>query len=203
MCDSRLPSRSKKGHQEVSYYVMRAIVLKITDRRSSKRDGLDKAVHRIEEALKKSRTQSEDDQKTFHLRSLLNEAQTILPRQSVAEENIASQYGSSTRQAPIRQASQPVPRSDPQIQDENYSVDDAENPLQLLARASDLSVPTQPTYMPNSLISAAFTARRDSGGDQDLQSFFGPFRPSLDIAEESDPIHIGLVTPEETDTLFT
>ena len=51
---------------------------------------MEKAVYRIEQELKRSKTQhvqSEDDRNPYHLQSLLNEAQGLLPRdtQSTAE----------------------------------------------------------------------------------------------------------------------
>jgi hypothetical protein len=85
-----------------------------------------------------------------------------------------------------------------QNSDDHFAVDDAENPLQLLARASDLSVPSgapaAPTFVPRN--------SRGNARDQDLQAFFGPFRPSLDVGEEIDPIEMGIVTEEESVALF-
>jgi hypothetical protein len=77
--------------------------------------------------------------------------------------------------------------------DDGYQVHDAENPLQLLARASDLSganLVTLPVVRPATKV------------DRALKSFFGPFRPSLDNGAEIDPIEMGLVTVEETSALF-
>lgn len=86
---------------------------------------------------------------------------------------------------------------------DNFAVDDAENPLQLLARASDLSVPSgQAPYAAGILSSVSHPPRTEFGKDHDLQAFFGPFRPSLDLGEDIDPIDMGLVTVEETDVLF-
>ena len=85
---------------------------------------------------------------------------------------------------------------------DNLDVDDAENPLQLLARASDLSVPpSQPSSGPRSF--GSLHSRMDSTQDYDLKLFFGPFRPSLDVGEDIDPVDMGFVTPEEADVLFT
>jgi hypothetical protein len=176
---------------------------------------LDKAVHRIEQAIKKSRTlgnQSEGEQQTMHLQSLLNEAQGLLPR-PVARNPVAPRqplHSAHERQIPtIRQDSiHALPRSEilPQnVPDENdnFAVDDAENPLQLLARASDLSVPSgQAPYAANILSSVTLPPRTEFGRDHDLQTFFGLFRPSLDVGEDIDPIDMGLVTVEETDVLF-
>lgn len=83
--------------------------------------------------------------------------------------------------------------------DDHFSVDDAENPLQLLARASDLSAPSHPT---STSIHTATSYNPASSGDRKLRAFFGPFRPSLDIGVDIDPIDLGLVTKEEATILF-
>lgn len=86
--------------------------------------------------------------------------------------------------------------------DDNLAVDDVENPLQLLARASDLSSlePLWSSYTPS-----AVTLPSLQGNDQgqDVHTFFGPFRAKLDIGEHLDPVDLGLVTIEECDMLFT
>ena len=81
-------------------------------------------------------------------------------------------------------------------------MDDAENPLQLLARASDLSAPpNQASYTINR---SSFSNTRNSnvGPDLELRAFFGPFRPSLDVGPDIDPIEMGLVTEDEANTFF-
>jgi hypothetical protein len=181
----------------------------------SKRDGLDKAVHRIEQAIKKSRThssQSEDDQQTLHLQTLLNEAQNLLPRtlskNPVAQRQIHPAHEQPQITPMHQDSANALPRSKilgQNVPDENdnFAVDDAENPLQLLARASDLSVPSGHTpYAAAILSSVSLPPRTEFGKDHDLQSFFGPFRPSLDLGEDIDPIDMGLVSVEETDVLF-
>lgn len=183
--------------------------------RNSKRSGLDKAVHRIEEAIKKSRNdvgQPGYEQNALHLQTLLSEAQGLLPQ-------------SSPGHTPSQQQRQATPRSSvdprPAFQHDllarplaetnlpqqngingNLDVDDAENPLQLLARASDLSVPpSQPLSGHRS--SGMLHSRADSTRDYDLKMFFGPFHPSLDLSEDIDPVDMGFVTLEEADVLFT
>jgi hypothetical protein len=181
----------------------------------SKRGGLDKAVYRIEQAIKKSRAQgnkSEEDQNAARLRDLLDEAQTILPKQSSAEPTyeplMQSFLGQSCtapnhRQARDRVQSISRPVGDQNGNDDTFAVDDAENPLQLLARASDLNVSSQaPNFSTTFPSSTILPARSDRERDHDLQAFFGPFRPVIDVDEEDDPVDMGLVTEEELDTLF-
>lgn len=182
----------------------------------SKRDGLDKAVYRIEQAIKKSRTHgspSEEIQQTTHLQNLLNEAQGLLPRPVLRDTTpiLPQQVHPAHDQRqlpPIRhEPMNALPKTSMLGQNmpdgnDNFAVDDAENPLQLLARASDLSVPSgQAPYAASVLSSVTLPTRADFGRN-DLQTFFGPFRPSLDGGENIDPIDMGLVTVEETDALF-
>lgn len=91
--------------------------------------------------------------------------------------------------------------------DDGYALEDAENPLQLLARASDLpssprNMPVAPDHLPP--IAASNQSRQigEQSANQDLRTFFGPSRPNLDTGEDIDPIDMGYVTPSETDVLF-
>lgn len=176
---------------------------------SSKRDGLEKAVYRIEQAIKRSKAEggrSEDSESIHHLENLLGDAQRILPNVPTCETNLSYQG-----QQPADQDGSALTGHE-QIPDQNsddhFAVDDAENPLQLLARASDLSGP--PPLSSDSFTNAAallshdnqFPSPSESGG-QRLQTFFGPFRPSLDVGEAIDPIEMGLATEDEAQSLLT
>ena len=205
MYHSRLPGWKKEGHQEVSSkpFPYRCVLIEC-----SKRDGLEKAVYRIEQAIKRSKTQgsrSEDEQNTFHLQNLLNEAQGLLPRQNLNLDPALQVRGVQ----PARQDQLGQPMTGAEIlgdpnSDDHFALDDAENPLQLLARASDLTVPpNHSTYSHNVPTPTSLPSRSSQGRDLDLQTFFGPFRPSLDVGETIDPIENGLVTTEEVDGLFT
>jgi len=165
---------------------------------------LDKAVYRIEQEIKKSKTHNQpNDTNSLRLRHLLSEAQEILPKQP---ENNAPTFlasprpkGNSARHHDQTRSSLPAQS----ITDENFSVDDAENPLQLLARASDLSLPSGQEHSQPFASAPPLAQKQGSSVTQNLEAFFGPFRPSLDVGEDIDPIDMGLVTLEETDMLFT
>ena len=91
--------------------------------------------------------------------------------------------------------------------DDGYALEDAENPLQLLARASDLPIspqnmPPAPDHISPVAASNNAAQRVDQGENQDLRTFFGPFSPNLDTGEDIDPIDMGYVTSNETDVLF-
>lgn len=171
----------------------------------SKRDGLEKAVYRIEQELKRSKTQhsqSEDDRNPYHLQSLLNEAQGLLPREPPSNPDVPYMHNADANNnyhhQPVR-----IDGNGDQSSDDQMAFDDAENPLQLLARASDLSHPTLTSPEQNQPSPIYSTPRPGTAKDHDIQTFFGPFCPSLDVEPESDPIEMGLVTDAEAHTLFT
>jgi hypothetical protein len=91
--------------------------------------------------------------------------------------------------------------------DDGYALEDAENPLQLLARASDLPISrNNMPSAPDPLSPAASSSRtghiRKQSENQDLHTFFGPFSTHLDVGEDIDPIDMGFITQNETDVLF-
>lgn len=92
---------------------------------------------------------------------------------------------------------------------DNLSLDDAENPLQLLARASDLQLsPPEaraPLKWPSLALAEPASAPRESldGNLNAARSFFVPAKARLDTGSDMDPIELGLVTFNEAETLFS
>lgn len=93
--------------------------------------------------------------------------------------------------------------------EERLAVDDAENPLQLLARASNLhQSPTSgpsPGMVTASLPGPASSHQRagvDGPETSRLEAFFGTTNFNIDQGEDYDPIDVGLVTVEEAEKLF-
>lgn len=89
--------------------------------------------------------------------------------------------------------------------DDHLSLDDAENPLQLLARASDLQLSPaglQKSPFPLSQSSSAPADNRQPDG-LGGRSFFVPVRANRDIGPDVDPIEMGIVTLYEADSLFS
>ncbi|EPE28174.1 hypothetical protein GLAREA_04965 [Glarea lozoyensis ATCC 20868] len=155
----------------------------------NKRDGLEKAVYRIEQAIKKHKTNgshSINDQMN-QLQGLLSSAQQLLPETQSEEQDEYQRDDSSSSPQQNLTANEGG--------NDGFAVQDAENPLQLLARASDLSGSANAISLP--------ITRPLNKGDKALRSFFGPFRPSLDNEPDIDPIEMGLVTVEETSALFS
>ncbi|PQE12927.1 Zn(II)2Cys6 transcription factor protein [Rutstroemia sp. NJR-2017a BBW] len=181
----------------------------------SKRSGLDKAVHRIEQAIKTSKNKgisfTDDEQR---LKILLSEAESLVtddPRSSTPStvERGDVRSSSETPLAPqnsYQQASSfhNFPLSGQVIGNE-LALDDAENPLQLLARASDLadSVSRAKAHDTINFHSRDFiSSGAVSHTDGELRRFFGPYQPRLDIGSDIDPVDTGLVTLDEMRTLI-
>jgi hypothetical protein len=163
---------------------------------------LEKAILQIEEAIKKSRGGSTggDGNSVEELQKMLEAARNNLP------------FGSSTialsSTIPAPEADAPGPSSEgSQSNEEHLSLDDAENPLQLLARASGLQLSSPQS----SDAYASPSTARHYGSERDdkvsIHQFFLPMKAGIDIdgrlSAEADPIAIGLVTIEEAQTLFS
>lgn len=91
------------------------------------------------------------------------------------------------------------------VGEESLAVDDAENPLQLLARASDLHV--SPKSGADNVAAEAMSHQRTRQSKQtekisEVERFFKLSQFSLDTGPDLDPIHLGLITVEDADTLF-
>ena len=84
--------------------------------------------------------------------------------------------------------------------DDQLALEGVENPLQLLARASDLRIASphnNSTATPGSQIHGS-----EQSAFLDVQRFFLPMKASLDQGPGLDPIDVGLVTMEEAETLL-
>ncbi|KAI0481956.1 hypothetical protein GGR56DRAFT_684413 [Xylariaceae sp. FL0804] len=199
----------------------------------NKHSGLEKAVFQIEQALRRSQPGSEQIQspeEAAELRCLLQRSRDLLSAERTHEihdsdpgtDNPAP--SASPRRAPTPlgttpSSSQVGPRdnngraaslSQRAHEDLELSLDDAENPLQLLARTSELlssmSQPAVGAQQPQPLRSKTLAPRAapvvEDGPDGDLQRFFGRFRPRLDVGDDLDPVELGLVTLAEAEALF-
>lgn len=92
---------------------------------------------------------------------------------------------------------------------ESLALDDAENPLQLLARASDLQLSPNDVRDTATWPSLA-TPHPTAGSKVSLESnapaaktFFVPVRVNRDIGPDLDPVEVGLVTLPEAESLFS
>ncbi|KAJ4360207.1 uncharacterized protein N0V89_000767 [Didymosphaeria variabile] len=153
----------------------------------NKRTGLEKALHQIEEAIKKSKSDPSSSGNTVEqLQQLLLEA-----RGSRASSNSSP---SSSVPAPSEGVAH--------VSDDQQALDDAENPLQLLARASDLRL-TSPQSNDHPFTPSTSHLCSDVDQQSDVHRFFLPIKASLDRGPSYDPIDLGLVTEEEAELLLS
>ncbi|KXJ89128.1 hypothetical protein Micbo1qcDRAFT_235467 [Microdochium bolleyi] len=187
----------------------------------NKHTGLEKAVLQIEQALRRASRGSEqiqDPEQANELRYLLDKSRDFLNVESTSPARHPSSSHDTAKPSHIS-ASTPRTMSSDDVSpaqtsshgdarersadDEQPNLDDAENPLQLLARTSELLSTIAP-HLPGSTLSslhARFSGR--SAGDGHLQTFFGGFNGRLDVGDDLDPIELGLVTLAEAEALFS
>jgi hypothetical protein len=161
---------------------------------SSKRSGLEKAIFQVEEAIKKRRSDATSDQNTLqHLRQLLSEASQgdelapgpteISPSPAVEEPQVPTKEVTGTSS------------------DDQLAIEGVENPLQLLARASDLRIAAPHSYDHSATPDVKLDGSVESAY-LDVHHFFLPMKASLDQGPGLDPIDVGLVTMEEAEMLL-
>ncbi|KAK5995915.1 Satratoxin biosynthesis SC1 cluster transcription factor SAT9 [Cladobotryum mycophilum] len=184
----------------------------------NKRVGLEKALYQIQQAVKRVKSGdsrgTDDENVVANLRHILDDADGSEIDMS---ENLSSRQAS---QSVVHDGEGSVSSSDEadggdsndhgsmsdfvQRTEESLAIDGAENPLQLLARASYFQPPSER----RSRQSPQNPRQKDSPGKQSheyskTRKFFSQPRVKLDIGEELDPVDLGLITMEETDHLFT
>lgn len=194
-----------------------------TNLSNSKHSGLEKAVFQIEQALRRSQVgaidQVQSAEQASELRFLLERSRELLSGDNGLPRRISSQNGMELDQASVSpqqtstsvgtSPSQTCSRDDsavhPKVEEDQLSLDDAENPLQLLARTSELLssiTPAQGTGAARLPSKSTINHGKTEEGDE-LQKFFGRFQPRLDVGEDLDPIELGLITVAEADVLFS
>ncbi|KAF2651721.1 hypothetical protein K491DRAFT_606355 [Lophiostoma macrostomum CBS 122681] len=158
----------------------------------NKRTGLDKAIYQIEEAIKRSKSDAVASEGTLEqLQHLLDEA-----RGTVSE---TADTASSSTSLPF-----PPERDGAGLSsDDQLAVDGAENPLQLLARASDLRIISPSIIDPRITTPAATAVVSDREATSDNFQFFQPLRAKLDVGPDLDPIDIGLLSLEDAEMLLS
>lgn len=179
----------------------------------SKRKGLEKALFQVEQALKrvKSGEQNDEDSRAlFDLQNLLVETKdhpsvsfstTRLQRRETVDggDDLSTDEDDETEDTPDSNAYVA------QHREGSLTIDDAENPLQLLARASNLQLsPTPGGPSPGQVTKSGRKKLQPEQPDEDteIQSFFTSVRVNLDVGDEIDPISMGLVTEAEAEDLF-
>lgn len=191
---SEFPYWKAQRHQEVRLDV--SVALLWLTYGYSKRTGLEKAIFQIEEAIKKSKVDTVPNEGAIvELQRLLEEARSSLPH-SADSASPANADFASERDGRV------------QSSDEQLALDDAENPLQLLARASDLRLSTTQSSEVNTSTPSTRNLGSEPDDRSDIHQFFLPMKASWDGGEgeegqDRDPINVGLVTVEEAKTLLS
>lgn len=212
---------------------------------SSKRKGLEKALYQVEEALKRA---GPDVQATDAGKAIL-ELKAMLANGQEAQLNGSIDGGGSNKRARLTNAGSSADQDDtssdedddqslrsrkrresvltqprqqrtaPVKPEERLAIDDAENPLQLLARASDLHLSPESNHgqSPGTAISVPSVGVNGGGSKsamgavaaeeldaemRQVEAFFGTTNFNIDQGEDYDPIDLGLVTEEEAEMLF-
>ncbi|OQE46122.1 hypothetical protein PENCOP_c001G04187 [Penicillium coprophilum] len=166
----------------------------------NKRKGLEKAIHQIEQAIKRPKVDSSDGdaQRAISvLQELLGQVQGQLTQNEHENTNDLSEAPDYPRMTPPRDTHA----------EESLALVDAENPLQLLARASDLQLsPTgvrRAPRRPMQLSEGSSSLQSAPIGEPSGKSFFVPTKANLDVGSELDPVELGLVTFDESESLFS
>ncbi|KAK3985254.1 hypothetical protein QBC44DRAFT_161962 [Cladorrhinum sp. PSN332] len=198
----------------------------------NKRTGLEKALHQVEQALRRSGASVQGIEGTkvvSELKAILGSnpdgsvppadpdqlanRRTVRRRDSRLSDihlpDASSDAGDSSASDQDEMSVPPQGSTPSQghVGEESLAVDDAENPLQLLARASDLHVSPKSGDHP-ALDAASSSNSRARGQNKqperisEVEKFFKLSQFSLDIGPSLDPIELGLITQEEADTLF-
>ncbi|EHY56049.1 hypothetical protein HRR83_006572 [Exophiala dermatitidis] len=183
----------------------------------NKRSGLEKAIYQVEQALKRSKDGSTGlslDLET-DLRQLISASQASPSVRRASSPTPSStthgrafsesraRLSNAEKNATIDSGHEVSPAEVGEKPDE-LALNNAENPLQLLAMASVLPVQSPATTLATSPAGAPpAPGPGDSHvSDAELQQFFASPMSNLDNSPDLDPIELGLVTMEEADSLF-
>ncbi|KAK1579954.1 uncharacterized protein LY79DRAFT_521757 [Colletotrichum navitas] len=185
----------------------------------NKRKGLDKALYQIEQAIKRARTgeqNSEDDKAIGNLQALLEGTRAARSTTASTHLRRGSSHFDSPDQPDISSDDDDELNNTPDSNtymslhhhnEESLAIDDAENPLQLLARASNLRLSPKPISGLSPKLPGPGPGRKNQHAEQvdedpEMQSFFTAVRLNFDVGDDIDPITMGLVTGEEAESLF-
>lgn len=193
---------------------------------ASKHSGLEKAVFQIEQALKRTQLgsdQIQNSEQSAELRYLLERSRDLLSAERSQKRDASGSNGrrhdgsvpspqqslGSYETPPSQTDSRDTATVSQAVDDDRQlNLDDAENPLQLLARTSELlssiGVAGIGSAVGNLPPKSLPSRERAFGSDHDsnLPVFFGRFRPRLDVGPDLDPIELGLLTLAEAEHLF-
>ncbi|KAH4111960.1 hypothetical protein HBH47_233060 [Parastagonospora nodorum] len=160
----------------------------------NKRSGLEKAIYQVEEAIKKRKADNTTNLTTLeHLKKLLGE-------KDGEEKHTQTNHSTTSPSNHVK----PLAEKDvtPTSNGGDDQLEGVENPLQLLARASDLRIASPLTPPGGSISTPGTWLSSEHGPYMDVQRFFLPMKANLDQGPGLDPIEVGLVTFEEAEMLL-
>lgn len=177
--------------------------------------GIDKALYQIEQAVKRVKSGeprgAEDRNLVANLRQLLDDVDasedaTEHSSRQGSQSNTQDEAGltSSEEDDENDSAGQRSMADFVQRTEESLAIDDAENPLQLLARASYF----RPSSGRRSRRDSPQNPQHDSSSSKKdpesarVERFFSQTKVKLDVGEDLDPVDLGLVTMDEAESLF-
>ncbi|KAK7398260.1 hypothetical protein QQX98_012373 [Neonectria punicea] len=182
-----------------------------------KRTGLDKALYQIDQAVKRARSAAEknpDDNRVLaHLHGLLSGADA--DEASTAQDVYSGSLGTDADDDAFSgeeddDDQDQEPDQDPvamkdfiQRTEDSLAIDDAENPLQLLARASYIQPSPDSRHGSSPQVPLMAMASPQQQSEDEIQAFFAPASVHLDVGEDVDPVSLGLVSDEEAESLFS
>ncbi|KAL1303777.1 hypothetical protein AAFC00_007114 [Neodothiora populina] len=187
----------------------------------NKRRGLDKAIHQLEQALTDAKTNADnagqDSVTAVRLQQLLGEVGSIVQREPKGQTVSSPASHSTGSTFPVVATPNPEPSrtttSSPILARhrddaaERLVIEDAENPLQLLAHATEHCLPLSPLAQhqkwPSSVTARSTNEYQNNRAEDVLRVFFGASRVNLDIGPALDPISLGFVTLREAEELVT
>ncbi|PON23224.1 hypothetical protein TGAM01_v207997 [Trichoderma gamsii] len=181
----------------------------------NKRVGIDKALYQIEQAVKRVKSGeprgAQDRNLVANLRQLLDDVDasedaTEHSSRQGSQSNTQDEAGltSSEDDDENDSAGQRSMADFVQRTEESLAIDDAENPLQLLARASYF----RPSSGRRSRRDSPQNPQHDSSSSKKdpesarVERFFSQTKVKLDVGEDLDPVDLGLVTMDEAESLF-
>ena len=137
------------------------------------------------------------------LRQLINQSQSLARQQQTHRQPSLTKTSSLPSSLTLPGVSDDMAAEYTDKADE-IALDNADNPLQLLAMASAMpnQSPASAVTPSPAAVSTQTPTQAVDADDTELQSFFGSLSPVLDNSPDIDPVELGLVTDEEAESLF-
>ncbi|OAR01888.1 hypothetical protein LLEC1_05965 [Akanthomyces lecanii] len=178
----------------------------------NKRVGIDKAIYQVQQAARRAgkggRGSKADETILARLRDILHEDDDD-DGDALGEDDddaITSSRQNGTMSASAS-AQEVKPDSGARYHrppgEMSLAVDDAENPLQLLARASYFTPSAEERGKRTPQKTRQDAAAASDAEHAKLNDFFSITRSDLDVGDDVDPISLGLVEEDEAEMLFT